>query len=721
VPPAVLPGNNAVVAHQNIPATGYLAMRVNVTIEDVGGKARRLWPLAAIALVIAVAGILVWLVWRSPHRGDLSTFGGFVVAVVAPVASLVVYLTKLRRHGGTGLGRPPGELADSLAAAVMEQWTQAARERRLVQPEPIPVRWGRSVKPLAGPVSAAVGSRQFPPLPGLPPAAAGRLRGGQLQDLHAVYGGLGSGRIVIIGGPGSGKSGAAILLILAALKYRAQMTDEDRQLVPVPVLVTVHGWDPGTERVGQWLAGRLQQTYPLFAGRGGLEAAAELVRTARIAAILDGLDEIPEELRPPALRALSDQADFRVVVLSRSDEMAAAASEEFLQGAVVLELQDVGPKVAADYLTRVQRHPAPAGWGELTGRLRRAPGSPIARALSLPLTLTLVRDTYRGGDDVGELLDFCDAGDHGASRESIEDYLLDRVLPAAYAPRPGEPPARYGLPAARLALGHVAARMNRDGTRDLAWWRIPAWVSIAPRVIATALVFGLLFWLGGGPKLGLVAVPLAALGYLAGLRDKSPRRLAPLRWRQLFSRSSLAVGLQFALVGGLFGGLIYGLASGPTAGRTVGLVAAAATGLAGTLSAGLSQPAADDASPLTPPASWHRDQVFGLIVGLVFGISIGLGLSFILAARHVLGLLPALGYGLVGGVVFGAVWGLSFPLTWTASLAFAQLAIRWRTPARLLRFLEDARQRDVLRTVGPVYQFRHARLQDRLAGQAARK
>jgi hypothetical protein len=33
---------------------------------------------------------LVWLVWRSPHRGGLSTFGGFVVAVVAPVASLVV-------------------------------------------------------------------------------------------------------------------------------------------------------------------------------------------------------------------------------------------------------------------------------------------------------------------------------------------------------------------------------------------------------------------------------------------------------------------------------------------------------------------------------------------------------------------------------------------------------------------------------------------------------
>ena len=30
-------------------------------------------------------------------------------------------------------------------------------------------------------------------------------------------------------------------------------------------------------------------------------------------------------------------------------------------------------------------------------------------------------------------------------------------------------------------------------------------------------------------------------------------------------------------------------------------------------------------------------------------------------------------------------------------------------------FLADAHERNILRTVGPVYQFRHARLQDRLA------
>ena len=412
-----------------------------------------------------------------------------------PAVSLVVYLTRVRQAGETGRGRPLDEVADSLAVVVTEQWTRAALERRLLQPEPIPVHWERSSRPLAGPVSAAVESRQFPPLPGLSPALRRQLRGGRLQDLHAVYGGLGSGRLVIIGEPGSGKTGTAVLLVLAALEHRQQVSSQDRQLVPVPVMFTLHGWDPSTQRVGDWLAARLQETYPLFAGKGGKAEAAELVKAGRIAAFLDGLDEIAEDLRPVALRALSQQAVVRVVVLARSFEMTVAARQGFLEGAAALELRTVDAAAAADYLTRVQLDPPPRGWSELTGRLRREPGSPIAKALSNPLTLTLVRDTYRSGDDIRELLDFCDAvGD--VSGEDIQDHLLDRVLPAAYTPPPGEPPPRYGLEEARRALGYIAARMGQEGTRDLSWWRLPAWASAAPRVIVTGAVFGVMFALG---------------------------------------------------------------------------------------------------------------------------------------------------------------------------------------------------------------------------------
>ena len=685
--------------------------------------------MASIVVVIAIAGTLVWVVWRSPQRIDLSTFGAFAVAVIVPVTSLVVYLTKVRQADDTGRGRPLSEVADSLAVVVTEQWTRAALERRLLQPEPIRVQWERSSRPLAGPVSAAVESRQFRPLPGLSLAVPRQLRGGRLQDLHAVYGGLGSGRLVIIGEPGSGKTGAAVLLVLAALEHRRQVTSQDRQLVPVPVMFTLHGWDPNTQRVGDWLAARLQETYPMFGGKGGKAEAVELVKAGRIAVFLDGLDEIAEELRPVALRALSQQEVLRVVVLARSFEMAAAARQGFLEGAAALELRAVEAATAADYLTRVQLDPPPRGWSELTGRLRREPGSPIAKALSNPLTLTLVRDTYRSGDDIRELLDFCDAvGD--VSGEDIQDHLLDRVLPTAYTPPPGEAPPRYQLEEARRALGYIAARMSHEGTRDFAWWRIPAWASATPRVIVTGVVFGLIFSLGDRPVFGLVGGTVFAYLYILGDRGRSPVRRAPLQWRRLLSRNSLVPGFQYALIGGAICGL-FGLAIRLGAGLTAALVAGVGigAGLAGALATGLTRSAADDASPLTPRVSWRRDQVFGLAVGLMLALGlslgIGLGISFSLAfglgSRHAAGQVAGIVYGLVWVFVFGLVFGLLFPQTWTVSLTFAQLAIRWRTPARLLRFLDDARQRDVLRTVGPVYQFRHARLQDRLALQATTK
>src|SRR5689334_3538341 len=95
-------------------------------------------------------------------------------------------------------------------------------------------------------VSAAVTSHRFAPLPGLAQVGQQRLRQGQIRDLHAVYGGLASGRLVIAGPPGSGKRGAAILLVLAALKYREEISPRERPLAPVPVIFSLHGWNPTT-------------------------------------------------------------------------------------------------------------------------------------------------------------------------------------------------------------------------------------------------------------------------------------------------------------------------------------------------------------------------------------------------------------------------------------------------------------------------------------------
>jgi hypothetical protein len=694
-----------------------------------------------IVTTVVIAVVTAWAllaVWRSPDRDGLVAFGMFAVPVGVIATGVIgrAWRAGTRRQGDKVEVPELDRLADLLAEAVRDQWTHAAADRGLLEPEPIAVRWARPSLPLAGPVSAAIGSPRFPPLPGLPVAGQQRLRVGRVRDLHAVYGGLGSGRLVIAGPAGSGKSGAAVLLVLAALSYRAQLPAADRSLVPVPVLFTLHEWDPREQPAGDWLAARLQQTYPSLAGKQGAVRAAALLTAGKIAVILDGLDEMPQELRPVALRSLSQQATFRLVLLTRSAEMAAAAASGLLEGAAAIELQDVTPAAAADYLTRIQLDPAPRGWAELTERLRRDPDSSLARALSSPLTLTLVRDTYRSADDVGEFLEFCDAADGAASPDDIVDLLLDRVLPAAYAPRPGERPPPFDLRTAQQTLRYIAARMNQDGTRDLQWWRIAAWAPAAPRRVLTALIGALvigplvglavglttrsavggLWWgFGAGVVIGLMAAPSGGPSSRAGGGD--PQRIAPPRWRHVFRSPGLVVGGTTGFAFGITLATSNGHRVSPVTGLTLGLVVGLTLGLAFALAEDISKPRAGNASPLSPLTSWRSDRAHGLTVALAIGLANGIlvGLMAGTPGFGTGGLWTGLTAGL--GTALGTVLGgtLILPRTWPASLTFAQLAARRHTPVHLMRFLEDARDRNVLRTVGPVYQFRHARLQDRLA------
>jgi len=676
-----------------------------------------------IAALIVVAGAVLWVVARQPpsRRTDLSTYGAFAVAFVALVGGWIVYLARKRQPGGADQGQALDELADSFAKEVKKLWDKQARERELLPP--IPVLWKGLTRQLTGPISAAVGWSEFEPLPDLPAVGAEQLRGGEIRGLHAVYGGLRSGRLVIVGPPGSGKTGAAIVLIRTALDYRA-VRKKDRKRVPVPVLFPLHGWNPGNQPVQAWLADQLQQNYPqLFAGKGGRSKAAALVAAGKIAVILDGLDEIPEQLRPVALQALSDQADFRLVVLGRSDEMAAAAAarEKSLAGAVALELQDVDAEIAADYLTSVQLDPPPDHWRELISRLRNSPDSPIARALSTPLTLTLVRDTYGEGDDVRELLEYRGPAGLGASRENIEDYLLDRVLHAAYKPHPGKD-LPYEFETAQQALGRIAARMNQDGTRDLAWWRISAWASRTPRGITTGLLAAVVCGLAGKLGFGLVGLIVGIVfgfgfgfGFGAGPEDELPMRMAP-QWRKLLRHSTAAYNLAAGIAAGIVSGFVFGFVFGIGFGLAAGIAVGIAVGIVVVVLVAMytiprmwklvSQPAPDTPNPLTPRTSWRSDRALTLVTGLGAGVGWGI-------------LTSGTGWHAFAPVAVAVMLGLIASKTWPVSLTFVQLAPRWHTPVRLMRFLEDAHERGVLRTVGPVYQFRHARLQDRLAEQAS--
>ncbi|MGH3900029.1 MAG: hypothetical protein ACRDTA_17675 [Pseudonocardiaceae bacterium] len=780
--------------------------------------------LVCVSLVLASGGVLcLWWVYSHPpaQRNDLIQLGGFALALFSALLPVVSGLRHARRPAAI---RSADTLEGMLAQAVHGQWRKAATERVLLTPAPIPVRWSLSSLPVTGELTAALDG-PFTPLPGLALATEGQLlAGGQRSQLFAVYGGIASGRVVVVGAPGAGKSGAAILLLLDALAHRDRIDDTQRARVPVPVLFTVHGWDPASCSVQDWLSARLAADYPLFQHRGGYDEAKALVDDGKIALILDGLDEMDEAARPTALQALND-APFRVVVLSRSDEMVHATSVAWLVGAVALHLCDITGPEAADYLQRARTGPTPSGWAQLLRELRNNPDNVLTRTLTNPLALTLVRDTYRAGDDIGPLLDTIQY----PSRNDIEQHLIARVLPDAYTPRPGRPKPRYNLTQAKQALAFIAGQMNQDHTRDLAWWRIPRWAPTTPCILASmvagallggligALAFGLTsgltsgldagltfalmgvgFGLGVGLPFGLaygrgtrepkrlknwraisarhiltagfaygigvglagffVALLMMALilnissginqrvfgfvfgliiglvfGLLFGLKrdlmfrlaeDEGSPQSAPKSWRQ-----GLALGFTFGLasglLGGLWGGLMLGLIVGFGITLMVGLVRWLVSRIVVGLAAGFEE---GEHSPQGPLESWRNDRMFGLAVGLTFGLAVVIGVMLAFALVNLVTsleevrLLVIVWIGVGSGLAVGLVYGVTSSVTWPTTIAWLQLQRSHRVPAvGLMPFLDDARTRGVLRTVGAVYQFRHATLQDHLAGQTTPK
>ena len=161
----------------------------------MGGRVRGLWPFAAAGAIVVVTAAGLVAVWRSPNRAALESSVGFALSVGGIAAGWIAWVWRARRQQARGVvsGEELGQLADLLAGAVDAEWTRAAGERGLLEPEPIPVRWQWPAAPLVGPVTAAVTSTRFAPLPGLAAAGAQRLQAGEVSELHEVYGGLGRG------------------------------------------------------------------------------------------------------------------------------------------------------------------------------------------------------------------------------------------------------------------------------------------------------------------------------------------------------------------------------------------------------------------------------------------------------------------------------------------------------------------------------------------------
>lgn len=650
-----------------------------------------------------------------------------------------------------------------LATAVARQWTAETVMRSLGRPEPIALRWSTTRR------AAAVAPPRRNPRTGEPVPA--NLHG-DLSDLITEFRRLPKRQLVILGEPGAGKTALAVLLTLGL--FASHEPGE-----PVPVLLPVSTWDPRSEHLYTWLARKLTEEYPGLGNAAvyGTHAAQQLVADERIMPVLDGLDEAPPELQAAAIDAidLATAGGRPLVITCRSAEYEEAVLRGgvILASATVVEMQPVDIEDAARFLT-ARQHPGHSGWQPVIAHLRQQPRGPLAQVMSTPLMVDLARTAY--GDPARDPAELSDAV-RFPDRESLEEHLLDAFLPAAYPqplPRllspPGIRPAAllsYEPEQARRWLTFLAEYLQNARTRDLAWWQLAEAIPQPTRGLIFALppaaIYVVAGVLAGGASIGVVYG--VAFG-LAGFATNSlGRRKGPLRVELRFRGTTARFLRRFAI--GLVIGVV--LALGWSLSRGLVVMLALVFGLALGAHVWLDTPA--DASRVSSPLTvLKQDRTAALSYTLTFALSLGtfyvvadtftneavyipaFGGSFDIALALVTGIVVAplarfafgraggvawgLAAAVVGGLVFphartllggllaGTVFGIGIGLTIFLSRAWgsfvltrAWLAMCGKTPLRLMRFLADAHRRAVLRQVGAVYQFRHARLQDNLANR----
>jgi hypothetical protein len=516
--------------------------------------------LIAIVMVSSGAAAIFWWIQSSRDPVDTATVAAAYLAVAAIAVTLLAPVGPWwwkSRDGAADHGSTPVQAAAAaewLARATADRWQQEAGARRIITPAPATVRW----RWVSDQLTASRSEVAAAPLPGvgpLPLSDAARpsevLASGVVRRIHdELYARLPNGRLVLTGGPGSGKTGAMVLLLLSTLGQRARLAADQRERMPVPVWLTLGGWNPAVTPLRVWAAATMERDYPaLRAPAYGPDAAGELLRCGLVALFLDGLDEMPESARFLALSRVEEEArGLRVVITSRPGEYHSAARAGTPGRTAVVELRPLRPKAAADYLTDGQDEDSRRAWEQVGAYLIANPDSMAARALDNPLALSLARDTYVGRDPA-VLIDPARFGTVAAVRE----HLLRQFLITAY---PGERERAHAI----RWLAWIASHM--EAGQDLRWWDIPGWIpqwrlrlarGLAAGTtagITAAIVEGLFAGVPEGRAdalkyggiAGIIAGTIALLiGFLARLN----KQISPVSRRVFRRASKIALALVF--------------------------------------------------------------------------------------------------------------------------------------------------------------------------------
>jgi hypothetical protein len=650
-------------------------------------------PRRAVLTQVTVWAVLVvglTVMWLRYGASNATTF----LTILTGGAALAQLLT-VTRWRGLGASSPDQlrDAADSLAWEVRRQWETEARRRLLDSSQRLPVRC-RTSGGEDGETEVTVLVSDYADAPR---------------------------RMVVCGGPGAGKTSLCVLLVLEMLAR-----PEPAQ---IPVLLQVAGWN-SKENLDAWLLRTVLEVYSFLGNeaRYGPTAVRDLLATRRILPVLDGLDEMADKYRAPALRALVDDRGSAepVVLTCRSTEFADANAAALVPASEVVWLLPLEDDAVAGHLLDATPVDRLRHWEEVLDQLAVGANAPLVETLRMPLMLSLARTTYRDpSTNPAELLEL-------PTIERVEARLLDEFTRQAFTTRPpsplanpARPPRRWHPVRAEQWLGFFA----RLDDRELAWWHlwhtVPRWVFVANGVLVGGTLSTLLGWLllmlFGRPGLGaLLGLGIGVVGgaVLGLLPAETPRRFVP----RMLRRNELGRDMMYGMIGAVAGGIAVGAVYGGTYGAVSGLLCGLAFGLVRRFT----EPS-EPKSAVTPDSALRDDRlavlssgvvgaIVGALVGGFLGGIVGAAQGFTVPIDHplLLGLLGAavgavLGAGGLGMVVLATSASGRFNTTrlW--------LALCGRTPLRLMSFLADAHRVGVLRAVGPHYQFRHELLRDRLA------
>ncbi|MEU5927090.1 NACHT domain-containing protein [Streptomyces antimycoticus] len=667
--------------------------------------------------------------------------------------------------------RDTGEVADELALQVRTQWVDEAHSRRLWEPRLIPLSWAATDRPVAVPLDTVLDSQARRAGRVLRLSLEGRLEGDfatAAAQLAEGYQRIPSRRLVMLGEPGAGKTVLALMLTLGLLGQRTPRS-------PVPVLLSISSWDPVSESLDDWIAATLATQY-----YGGQTHAPRLLLSQQmLLPVLDGLDEIPEAARRNAVRGLNEACrDGRGLVLTcRSAEYqdVIEGGSPALRRAPVVEVAPVPAEDAVAYLEDAD-WPDGVDWEPVYTHVREHPEAAATTALSTSLMLSLARTVYQQGDRApSELLGF-------ESRHAVEDHLVDRLIPAAYAPSSGSRPLRVDddtdwqeAERAEKYLTFLATYLHQHGERELAWWRMSGrlfsrWAGLLVGIglglftmIVVAVVRKAVEGTGGfdaPATLGLSVSVLVMLTWYAA-PDRVPGRVSfAVRGSLHRLRGGFRTGFTLA---SLLAITVLGVAvaiaivNQTLTARTLvkySEVSAMVTGAALTLGVAFAvhqwlDTASENSSHATPMRLLRQDRTSSLAsAGLAGAILAALlvplmvtstSLAFVvfLALTHWAGEpritdilsqaadengaydspLQVLSATLLPGAVFAVLMLIcrSWPRFFLLRIV---LAARGRVPWRFTRFLAEAHEKQLLRQSGGTYQFRHIRLQERLASRS---